>query len=110
MSNAQTRQNIAQETERRARVHKKLLETRVTFEVEVTDTFGGEANYCWVRRYTVGLNGIQAQRQSTVMRHAKRAAGYTGIRGVTRDIGDCFEFRPYGACIVMFVTERESDR
>lgn len=23
------------------------------FEIEVTDTFGGEANYSWVRRYTV---------------------------------------------------------
>ena len=23
------------------------------FNIEVTDTFGGEANYCWVRRYTV---------------------------------------------------------
>jgi hypothetical protein len=23
------------------------------YAVEVTDTFGGEANYCWVRRYTI---------------------------------------------------------
>lgn len=22
-----------------------------TYKIEVTDTFGGEANYCWVRRY-----------------------------------------------------------
>lgn len=24
-----------------------------TFNIEVTDTFGGEANYCWVKRYQV---------------------------------------------------------
>ena len=24
-----------------------------TFHIEVTDTFGGEANYCWVKRFKV---------------------------------------------------------
>lgn len=27
-----------------------------TYFVEVTDTFGGEANYCWVRRYKVSAS------------------------------------------------------
>lgn len=26
------------------------------FFAEVTDTFGGEANYCWVRRYKIKAN------------------------------------------------------
>lgn len=24
-----------------------------TYYIEVTDTFGGETNYCWIRRYAV---------------------------------------------------------
>jgi hypothetical protein len=30
-----------------------------TFEYEVTDTFGGEANYCWVRRGTVRARSLR---------------------------------------------------
>ena len=29
-----------------------------TYEVEVTDTFGGEANYSWVRRYTYKAKSV----------------------------------------------------
>ncbi len=27
--------------------------SKQTFYIEVTDTFGGETNYCWIRRYAV---------------------------------------------------------
>ena len=27
--------------------------TMKKWNIEITDTFGGEANYCWVRRYVV---------------------------------------------------------
>jgi hypothetical protein len=27
-----------------------------TYLAEVTDTFGGEANYCWVRRYRINAS------------------------------------------------------
>lgn len=30
-----------------------------TYDIEVTDTFGGEANYCWVDRYTIEANSIR---------------------------------------------------
>jgi hypothetical protein len=30
-----------------------------TYKIEVTDTFGGEANYCWVSRYTVKAKSIR---------------------------------------------------
>ncbi len=30
-----------------------------TFYVEVTDTFGGEANYCWVHRFKVLAKSMQ---------------------------------------------------
>lgn len=92
-----------------------------TYNVEYTDTFGGEANYCWVRRAKVtvpelthyGYDGAlgyakanKAQRRE-IMRRAKAAVGLTGVRGVTADVGGILEFRPYGMATVMFVTYSE---
>lgn len=87
-------------------------------QVEYTDTFGGEANYCWVRRVTVtmpeltaygydsGTNYAAANRRygRELMRRAKAAVGLTGARGRKDSYGDSIEFRPYGSCTVMFVT------
>jgi hypothetical protein len=72
------------------------------FSVEYTDTFGGEANYSWVRR-----EQIEAPENATralIIRRAKVALGLSGTRGVTTDWGDGYEFRPHGRCTVMFVT------
>lgn len=68
------------------------------FEVTLTDTFGGEANFAWVRRATV-----EGSTRRGIMRAAKRAVGLTGAKGRTDDFGDTLDFRPYGACLVMFV-------
>lgn len=88
----------------------------MSYSVEYTDTFGGEANYCWVRRATIESpawdsfkdwdgNGRREPRafQRTVMRRAKAAVGLSGVRGVTHSMGDGYEFRPCGRCAVMFV-------
>lgn len=90
------------------------------YEAEWTDTFGGEANYSWVKRATVGVpewtafadwdgNGRREPKayQRTVMRRAKAALGLSGLRGVTSTMGDGYEFRPYGMACVLFVTYRE---
>ena len=88
-----------------------------TYDVEYTDTFGGEANYCWVKRATVTMpewphfkgwdgNGRIEPKgyKPLLMRKAKAAIGLTGRRGVTTDFGDMIEFRPYRSCTVLFVT------
>lgn len=89
-----------------------------THNVEYTDTFGGEANYCWVNRATItmpelthygydgGANYGKANRayQRDLMKRAKAAVGLTGVRGRTYHHGDMTEFRPYGMCTVMFIT------
>jgi hypothetical protein len=94
-----------------------------SYDVEFTDTFGGEANYCWVKRavvsvpelthygYTGSTDGTyakanRAQRQE-LMRRAKAAMGLTGVRGRTNELGDMIEFRPYRSCTVMFVTWKD---
>lgn len=94
-----------------------------TYSVEYTDTFAGEANYCWVHRARVGMPELthygydgahgfaKANKayQRELMRRAKAAVGLTGVRGERADIGDTIEFRPYGMATVMFITWEESE-
>lgn len=74
----------------------------ITWTAELTDTFGGEANYSWVRRETFSLPAGAADR--TIVRAGKAAAGLTGTRCRTENYGDSFTIRPYGACVVLFIT------
>lgn len=75
--------------------------------IEKTDTFGGEANYCWVERYSVSMPDNASDR--AVMRKAKELCGYSGLRGRVDSYGDMIEFRPYCLCQVMFVTFESED-
>lgn len=93
----------------------------MTYDIEYTDTFGGEANYCWVKRASVSMpelthygydgatNYVRANRvfKRELMRKAKAEIGLSGVRGVTHDHGDMIEFRPYRSCTVMFVSYRD---
>jgi hypothetical protein len=75
-----------------------------TMDVEYTDTYGGDANYCWVRRAELTLpTGISHR---AIVRRAKAAMGLSGVRGRMADYGDSFDFRPYRSCTVMFITTR----
>lgn len=90
------------------------------YEVEYTDTFAGEANYCWVRRDIIHMpdlthygydgwnNYSKANRvfQRELMRKAKAAVGLTGTRGRVDRYGDSIKFRPYRMHTVMFVNYR----
>ena len=69
---------------------------------EMTDTFGGEANYSWVKRHT--LQGHDTITRISAVRKAKEWAGWTGIRCQTEDNGDMLVIRPRGICQVLFVT------
>ena len=69
-----------------------------TYRIEVTDTFGGEANYCWVRRYEFTANSYLA-----AVRKAKGLAGWTGIRCEREEYGDQIVLRPRGICQIMFI-------
>lgn len=93
-----------------------------TYNVELTDTFAGEANYCWVKRATVTMpeltyygydgctNYAKANKvyQRELSKRAKAAMGLTGVRGVMEHSGDMSEFRPCGMCVVMFINWAES--
>ena len=70
--------------------------------IEVTDTFGYEANYSWVRRYEEDMPDLLSR--YAVARRVKKIVGWTGKRCVTFDHGDMLELRPHGECVVCFVT------
>jgi hypothetical protein len=71
------------------------------WNVELTDTFGGEANYSWARRAELELADAATDRQ--VVTAAKAALGLTGVRCRRFDHGEGFELRPVGSCTVAFV-------
>ena len=91
------------------------------YDVELTDTFAGEANYCWVKRATVsmpelthyGYDGgsnyakVNKVYNRELMKLAKKVIGLTGVRGVTHHHGDMIEFRPHGLLQVMFIIYQE---
>lgn len=76
----------------------------IVWNVELTDTFGGEANYSWCNRQAIALPSDASD--LAVMRAAKKAVGLNGVRGQSSNYGDSLEFRPSGACVVMFATPR----
>jgi hypothetical protein len=80
----------------------------MVWKVEYTDTFGGEANYSWVRRETVNfpLRTLGQQtpdgRRREMGRGFKKALGLTNVRGRTYWHGDAWEFWPYRSATVAF--------
>lgn len=74
------------------------------WKCEYTDTFGGEANYSWVRRAEIEDNDVPPLTTRQVVCRAKRALNIVGLRGRGYWHGDQWEFRPYGCATVAFVS------
>ncbi len=72
----------------------------MTYLFEHTDTFGGDANYCWVNR----TNWTPSKKDSrlSLVRALKAFAGFTGLRCDISDYGDTLEIRPRGLCQIAF--------
>lgn len=80
--------------------------------VEFTDTYGGEANYCWVDRYKVSARDLKH-----AITKAKQAR-YHGMNPFTNrplprhtlsDFGDMLRIDMNGSPVCAFVTEWEDD-
>lgn len=68
------------------------------YKIEITDTFGGEANYSWVRRYFVAANSERGAVQIIARVHgAGWRMDYPG------------RYKMVGQCICMFVDEIEEN-
>jgi hypothetical protein len=80
----------------------------MAYAVEHTDTFGGDANYCWVNRYEIEAHGKTPTGQRiSLVRQAKKLCGLTGVRCDVWDCGDMIEIRPRGICQIVFVTWKD---
>lgn len=74
---------------------------KMKFQLELTDTFGGEANYAWCDRKTVELP--ENISDLALVRRAKREMGLTGVRCRRESFGDLIALYPYDACAVLFI-------
>lgn len=72
------------------------------FDVEYTDTFGGDANYSWTQRAVIEVPDEVTQRM--LVRRAKKAMGLTGVAGKTVVFSDMVRFCPHYSTTVMFIT------
>lgn len=68
---------------------------KTTYYIEVTDTYGGELNYCWIRRYAV-----RASSERGAMRVIGDHEGYN-----LRYDGWKWNFK--GACIAAYIVDYE---
>ena len=91
--------------------------TYAAFEYEYTDTFGGEANYCWVKRGKVcvpelthyGYDGAHGYSKANkaqsreVVRLVKAELGLTGRPCEREQWGETEVIRPRNSATVIFV-------
>jgi hypothetical protein len=78
------------------------MSNEIKFLVEYTDTFGGEANYGWLR--TASFMALPDASTSLLIRRAKKALNMSGWPTRTVDTGDTLVLHPRdGACVVMFI-------
>jgi hypothetical protein len=80
-----------------------------TYEIEMTDTFGGEANYSWVRRCEISVKDSEhfKKNDSQLIRLAKKELDISGIRHKKSDCGDCIRLDLVGMCQVVFITYKD---
>lgn len=73
------------------------------FFVEMTDTFGGEANYSWVCRFKVSAASVPS-----AMRMVSREANYSWRK--VAEFGDLQRYDAQGACVCAFVELWDEER
>ena len=76
----------------------------VTWDIEVTDTFGGQANYSWVERSKLRVPDDISD--LALVRRIKSVTGYSGIRGRATVMGGSVEIRFPARCVVIFANVR----
>lgn len=68
---------------------------------EYTDTFGGEANYSWVRRESFECDDDTSD--LSIVRRVKRKMGLSGLKCSRHEMGDYLVLRPYGYNTILFI-------
>lgn len=79
-----------------------MIQTNIRWEL--TDTFGGEANYSWVRRGVVEAKLGEDYSDLAAVRRVKKAIGWSGLRCKVSRFGDDIELRPHGMAQICFIS------
>ena len=75
--------------------------TNMQYIAELTDTFGGEANYAWVIRKDIPSMPTTTDR--ALIRRAKSALGISKLRHIAHKHGDDIHLQLIGANMVAFI-------
>ena len=81
--------------------------TQTDIHFEITDTFGGEANYSWVRRGVIRCAPGESPSGLAAVRRVKKAIDWSNVPCKREDMGDSIALYPRGAAVVCFITFRE---
>lgn len=73
---------------------------KTSFLVQMTDTYGGEANYCWVKHFLV-----YAKTRVSAMSMIARETGHTTYKDY--DTGHIARYNVRNACICFFINETD---
>jgi hypothetical protein len=78
------------------------------YNVELTDLFGGEANYSWVKRELITIKSRKSgesfnQWERRLVRAAKASLGLTGVRCRKEWLGETLALYPIGSQTVVFI-------
>ena len=71
---------------------------------EVTDTYGGEANYSWFKRGTIECKEGENYSDLAAIRRVKKAIGWNGVKCRVFNYGDMIQLHPIGLCQVCFIS------
>lgn len=74
---------------------------QIKFVAELTDTFGGEANYSWAIRKDIPTMPTTTDR--ALIRRAKSALGVSKLRHIAHKHGDDIHLKLIGANMVAFI-------
>ena len=77
---------------------------KTIIQYELTDTFGGEANYSWVRRGEIDTKEGEDFSDLAEVRRVKKALGWEGVRCTKDNYGDSITLHPVGMCQACFIT------
>lgn len=79
-----------------------MVQTDIHYEI--TDTYGGDANYSWVKCGKIRCKPSENYSDLAAVRRVKKDAGWENVRCKREDYSDMIVLRPSGQCAVMFIT------
>ena len=80
----------------------KAQTSKIKFFAELTDTYVGEANYSWVKRFLV-----EAVSTHGALMKLSKETGFNFTKDY--DTGDLAKYNVKGACICLFIEQAEGN-